>query len=284
MITALDGVPGHTWSTLFELTKKLDRLGVVDVETSIQRSLEHLITLSGSKSGSVIIACRVEDDNDVLRGWRPVWYYAPYHKRIMRGIRALMPLLRWTKADSFNMEKVGVPRAKAQSVADYAGHKSHVIFARFMGTGHRLNVVIPVTDHTEVFLLKHRGLEAEPYSDQDVASAVAIAHAMRPYAHRWCRWMGVLDGQLLTCRERQALMCMLQGFSEKRGAAELGIKPTSFHQIAVTIYKKMNVQSRAELISKCLSNQPEQTDFWKSRFINVGLNSKRDSKTEELQR
>ncbi|MFW0716663.1 response regulator [Pedobacter sp. N23S346] len=61
--------------------------------------------------------------------------------------------------------------------------------------------------------------------------------------------------ETLTPREKQVAECLIEGLSYKGAAIKLGLKPTTINQHLKNIYIKFNVNSKAALISKVLSNQ-----------------------------
>ncbi len=61
---------------------------------------------------------------------------------------------------------------------------------------------------------------------------------------------------LLTQRQRDVLRCLLAGAAEKAVAAELGISQQTVHTHVKSIYLAYRVQSRAELLVKCLAGPP----------------------------
>jgi len=63
----------------------------------------------------------------------------------------------------------------------------------------------------------------------------------------------------LTPRQRDVLRCLLAGAAEKAVAGELGISQQTVHTHVKSIYAAYRVQSRAELLVKCL--EPRTTAF-----------------------
>jgi DNA-binding CsgD family transcriptional regulator len=53
-------------------------------------------------------------------------------------------------------------------------------------------------------------------------------------------------------RLRQTLACLLEGDSEKQVAARLGLSPNTVHQYVTALYRRVGVQSRAELLAHAL--------------------------------
>jgi len=65
----------------------------------------------------------------------------------------------------------------------------------------------------------------------------------------------------LTPRPREMLECLLQGDSEKRAAARLGISRGTAHDYVKAIYRHFDVQSRAELMARWVRyGRSQETD------------------------
>jgi DNA-binding CsgD family transcriptional regulator len=60
----------------------------------------------------------------------------------------------------------------------------------------------------------------------------------------------------LTRRQRDVLRCLLAGAAEKAVAAELDISQQTVHTHVKSVYAAYRVQSRAELLVKCLAGPP----------------------------
>ena len=60
----------------------------------------------------------------------------------------------------------------------------------------------------------------------------------------------------LSRRQRQTLHLLLQGDLEKQVAAKLGVSRHTVHVYVKALYKHFRVNSRAELLAKCLSRYP----------------------------
>jgi len=57
---------------------------------------------------------------------------------------------------------------------------------------------------------------------------------------------------LLSPRLQATLLCLLEGDSEKRAAARLGLSPTTIHQYVTALYRRFGVSSRAQLLGQIL--------------------------------
>jgi len=64
--------------------------------------------------------------------------------------------------------------------------------------------------------------------------------------------MTVLETELnrLPPRLQQTMQSLLSGDSEKQAAAKMGVSPHTVHVYVKTLYRKYNVSSRGELLSK----------------------------------
>jgi DNA-binding CsgD family transcriptional regulator len=60
----------------------------------------------------------------------------------------------------------------------------------------------------------------------------------------------------LSPRLRQTLDCLLEGDSEKQVAARLGLSRHKVHEYVTTLYRRLGVASRAELMARCLRRRP----------------------------
>lgn len=60
------------------------------------------------------------------------------------------------------------------------------------------------------------------------------------------------DQNTLPPRVRPVLRCLLQGQSEKQVARTLGLRPNTVHSYVKLIYRDLGVNSRAELLARCL--------------------------------
>jgi DNA-binding NarL/FixJ family response regulator len=59
-----------------------------------------------------------------------------------------------------------------------------------------------------------------------------------------------LDANALTDRERDVLHCLVEGMGEKQAAARLGVAPATVHTHVKSIYRKLQVGSRGELLGR----------------------------------
>ena len=60
----------------------------------------------------------------------------------------------------------------------------------------------------------------------------------------------------LSPRERDTLDCLLTGAAEKEVAARLGLSVHTVHSYVKSLYRKLGVSTRAELLVQCLTARP----------------------------
>jgi DNA-binding NarL/FixJ family response regulator len=63
-----------------------------------------------------------------------------------------------------------------------------------------------------------------------------------------------LSDPTLSPRQRETLRCLLEGASEKQAAKKLNLSRHTVHLYVTALYRRFDVHSRAELLTKVLSN------------------------------
>lgn len=127
-----------------------------------------------------------------------------------------------------------------------------------LGLGDRLVGAHALCPNAEFFIGLDR-LQGYPLFDvRERDILFEVIRGMRPLVTRLFMSFGRLTGQTsLTPREQEALHFLLDGLSEKEVGEEMGITPASAHQYAVSIYRKLGVNSRAQLLNLWLNPPTE---------------------------
>ncbi len=249
------------WIELCRVRDEVDGLGVIPVEQGVEEPFSRLRPIFDNDRGAMVVSARVPpaagESMDLLDNWRPVWYHRADSPLKSVMVRQLFRLLRWTKKEAEIFQDAGQHRARVQSTADHEGHPSHRALAQVLGVAHRLGVVCNIDPNVEAWFLIDRSELGRPYEPGRVEEGMALAHVLQPLARRWTTQLGVLRGKALSRRERDVLREILKGNPEKIGAANLGLKKTSYHQVVVSVYRKLGVSSRPELTSLFLDGRPE---------------------------
>lgn len=208
------------------------------------------------QSGGVVFATR-SGDPGTLAGWRPVWFHMQRSRLPKQVVLRLVRTFTWIRGVDFpDLASAGNERTSFALSSKRYPPGPHRALAERLGVAHRLMVWCPIDhDRLVVVLLDRR--QDQPFDEDDTAFGEALAHRILPLATRWCAVLGITDGVLLTRRERQVQHCLAAGMTETEGADALGLRPSSFHQIVVRLYRKRGVTHRGELLARLLA--PEST-------------------------
>ncbi|MEC9442607.1 MAG: LuxR C-terminal-related transcriptional regulator [Myxococcota bacterium] len=127
-----------------------------------------------------------------------------------------------------------------------------------LGLGDRLVGAHALCPSAEFFIGLDR-LQGYPLFDvRERDLLFEVIRGMRPLVTRLFMSYGRLPGQTsLTPREQETLHFLLDGLSEKEVGEQMQITPASAHQYAVSIYRKLGVNSRAQLLNLWLNPPTE---------------------------
>ncbi len=248
---------------LAQLAGSLGDFGAPQVDEALQFFLEEAGKVLRAENNLVAICVRDHPLNGASPvGWRPVWdvRHGPDSSQYTARFRD------WY-ADPSNFPSdgtvvaiartAGMPRAflRQEMVSDDEWQCSPVqeLFDD-LSIGDRLLMGVPVSASAEMVLTAYRGSGEQPFSPEDREVATLVATAIQPFCRRLALSYGFGTGLIrLTPRERSVLMVLLTGVEEKEGAHQLSLTPRSFHQYVVSVYRKIGVSSRAELMAQFLS-------------------------------
>lgn len=97
-----------------------------------------------------------------------------------------------------------------------------------------------------------RGVEEKQFSERDRRVCHWILHELQPLLGKQLALPGEPSLSELPRRLRQTLECLLQGDSEKQAAVRLGLSPSTVHDYVKQLYRRFDVNSRAELLARWL--------------------------------
>ncbi|OIR14879.1 bacterial regulatory protein, luxR family [mine drainage metagenome] len=122
------------------------------------------------------------------------------------------------------------------------------------GIADRIWIGIPVTSRHEAFFLVDRhqrpGARRRPFTAEEATCAGHAARGAMELLRRLFLDHGLLlNAKPFSPRERQILHALLTGRTEKEIAGHAGLKPATLHQYVKGIYGRLQVKSRAELMS-----------------------------------
>ena len=130
-------------------------------------------------------------------------------------------------------------------------------------------IVVPVAPNIMAVLVFERPPDEPAFTAANRKTGDAVAQVLNAECQRWIRILGLTDGCLLTQREQDVQRCLIAGLSEDEGAAQLGIRSGSFHQVVVGLYKKRGVKSRGQLLSRFLL-PADATTLNHLKVVNIG--------------
>lgn len=254
-VTPLD--PGD-WRRLLAIEREVAKHDVCRAEDSFERFFEAYAEVSPHDDVTIAFASKTDGDPEALGGWQTVWVHSPTMGATLRSIKKMLVNLTWGEEQHRHMRRLQDAHcAEWEDVEndDRYGPVSRGI-ARRLGVAHRLgfNVNISPTLMALFFLSRREG---PAFERGDAERATNLAHLLQPRATRWAMQLGLAHcGRTLAPRERDVLVELLRGRTEKEGAAALGIKPSYFHQVVARLYTSFGVASRNELTSLFLQVVP----------------------------
>ena len=114
----------------------------------------------------------------------------------------------------------------------------------------RLHLSVALSPTLEVVFSLDAHTSQRAFGLFDFHMAQGLLLGLRSLSLRLALSHGLLEGQgRLSPRERETLLLLLKGGSEKEIAEALGLSPKTIHQYVVSLYRKFNVRSRPELMA-----------------------------------
>jgi DNA-binding CsgD family transcriptional regulator len=255
-------VRAQDWYALFILAGDLADVPAGDVEGGLQRLMEQLSRIVGARGGFWVSGertlCGEAAFGDPLCGWRPSYIY---HSDPYPGANELRR--RWAAyAPNYLMDPhtQAVARGhgrhrtflRPQLVDDLTWERSHQVneVLRPIGIGDRMVGVFNVAPDVEVFVGLDRSASEKPFGMREREVLRAAMERLAWFHRRVLRELKLIGAaQTLTPREQQILPLLLSGRLEKHIAEVMGLTVRTTHIYVQSIYRKLCVHSRAELIS-----------------------------------
>ena len=250
------------WRALFHLNGELADLATAEPLAGMDHLMDALYRLTGSDEGFIMMITRDTPPttaDDPLSGWRPA--SSMYNRRSAHRARVAADwysdpsrLLRDPVARRLT-GTTGRTRVMLRSaVANDLGHGERLVDTPLLaelGVRHRLTAATPVTQGCEAIL----GLDRRRGADFGARETALIRSALSGIGWFFRRLPGAADerpalGVHLSPRESETLRALLGGGSENAVARELGVTAATLHQYVKSIYRKLGVRSRAELMAR----------------------------------
>lgn len=259
--TTLAGVGSHAgWSELPELIGELGEISVADADLVVRHLLERTCELIGASD--VLLSFGVHTPglpaDDPLHGWRgtPAVRFGPNAERdaaILDAWYHYAPNLALDQAIVTLARTTGRPRAfLGGDLAPTSRLQGRHVRGLLGECGIRDRIVggRPVTDGLELLFGAYRRNGSRCFTEDERDLVRAMLASISAVARRLALAGGMLDGERrLTPRERDVLRQLLRGLAEKEVAHELGLASRTLHHHVTALYRKLGVQSRAELMA-----------------------------------
>lgn len=258
-VNAPDEALHHLFDLICELTRADDAICVVAL-----RSLP-----------------RADWDTDPLHGWRwmHTFRYDDRHDVTFANFWSQDPKNTiHSRVLQKAVEGFGSHRAllKHDVIGDASWSESRVgpLFAHY-GIKDRITAAYSLSSDIEVFFTVDRKKSARPFGEKERDILLATLPGVGPICLRLAMSFGFVGSKMkLTPRERETLIHLLDKKSEKEIADEMGLTVRSAHQYVVSIYRKFEVNSRAELMALWMSTPPmRQTRDDVARFATLDEDS-----------
>ncbi|AWV90890.1 helix-turn-helix transcriptional regulator [Bradymonas sediminis] len=257
----MDQIDPKTWLALMRLCGELHEIGVAQVDAAIEHLQFELGKILDCEHFWLIAAGREPDGAPV-----PVFRESSGVDSARRDAIAA----DWMASTPNIFEDVllknvtrymGKPGALCQTPErfDPLVWRKSVLRDLFCETGitSRLTANQPVGESFDLTFGFDRIGRSEPFSVRDCQVLRVMLEHLGPLARSFGQQRGFLPGlKVLSPRERSVLRYLLGPLSEKEIAHELNLSTGWLHQVVVSIYRKLNVRSRPELMSIWLSHQP----------------------------
>jgi DNA-binding CsgD family transcriptional regulator len=115
--------------------------------------------------------------------------------------------------------------------------------------------LLPCDSHEFLWISFHRRLGKPRFTDRDGLIVHSVFSQIEWLRSTNCRTVTPDNLITLSPRERQVLLLLLGGDSQKQVASKLGLSPFTVGDHLKEIYRKLGVVSRAELLSKFISSR-----------------------------
>jgi DNA-binding CsgD family transcriptional regulator len=257
------GLSAGLWRALAELSGELIELPAGDIDLAIHRAMEHLCDLVRAREAFVGFghACR-RDRRGQSDGWRVarVLYHGQTPDRLRLRQALEVPILNFVDDPLLRamVEEGGAHRAhlRREIIDDALWEKNAPALRelfRKLGIVDRLFAVHATTQRAAIFIGFDRGIEDDSFGPLERTLLLYSVHVLDWFWQRAARAHGLIGAaQPLSPRERECLKYLLGCEAEKAIASVLGLTDRTLHQYVVSLYRKLGVRSRAELMARWL--------------------------------
>lgn len=250
------------WRSLLRLSGEMGELLDESPAYAAEHALESLIRLTGADDAVLVFSAHVHPETaatDPLAGWRPV--HSIYRRRSARRARLMR---EWfsdparvfdSKSTRLQARRAGADRTLLGSeLLEDRQWVREPMFGEVLdplGLRHRLYGGI-AEGGLDICLLLDRGPDAGDFGERERLLLSEGLPRVRWFFRRLARDFGLhtASSASLTPRERETLDMLRGGSSEKVIARAMGLSVHTVHGYVKSLYRKLGVNSRAELLAR----------------------------------
>lgn len=251
------------WELIANIYRYFGEVGDIEAPGQWRQAFRILEKSMDASFGFVVVKKRVESISSKLNGFRPI--YMVYSPEASAQDQAFVA--DWIANTSnllddpfFSQLMVHAGRSKIRSRAHLDWHtpeqwdRSNL---RFLLEGleveDRIVSVLPITDELEISFCLERQRGEQRFTPRDEAILEAITPGIARPMHHFLSYRGLLPGQdALTEREQLVLKLLLGPMVVKEIADELDLSTYYVRDIVKSIYRKVGVRGRIELMAQWL--------------------------------
>lgn len=282
------------WKKVAKLWGELAGHAVNAPDLAHQHLLRSLCALAGAQDGSTTIMSKSAPHSarkpDPFWGWRPAQVISmeggaqeptpPYGPNwgadVNVGLNTMMSRCRRSKdrghAVYLRGDLVGDAEWSDTPFSSFFHHYRIV---------DRIVLVYALSADVELWFCLDRNEPAKRFAVGDDEVLATVLGGLGPVCLRLAMSYGILNPHaLLTPRERETLLHLLDSKTEKEIALAMGLTPRSAHQNVVAVFRKLLVKSRAELMVMWMTSEFGQVDV--SRELGIAESSVSDDSDDSV--
>jgi DNA-binding CsgD family transcriptional regulator len=217
-----------------------------------------MMAFVAERNPRLVSVCSQTDEHQIFHCTSNYARHLYQHDRIQLHLQSILP-----------QQEIGHITVHRQTLTQIIDAELRRLYSDTLGVVDSIAVTIK-TGHQEwitTSLCRHR--DQGPLDEDEIETVLQLATLIATSASRHCRieadgeadnQTSVHDGidqlcSLLTKRERQVILRILDGVTIENIASELGLKPTTVITYRSRAYEKLGISSRHELFSAVLQNR-----------------------------
>lgn len=248
---------------IFALWDRMTAQDTADAGHALRVLLLALCDLLAAKTAVCMVAARLPDldGDDPVHGWRPchISYLHP-DAGALENARLAMHSDSYGQPDITvinNVDGAGIWRARRLvelAPPEWFESPYYEQFYTRLGRIDAIWVACPINQDLEIYIGIYRGEGQAPFEPPEAETALFAMRGLRWFLQRYLLDLGLDAASApLTDTERAVLHGLLKGQAQKAVATELAQSVHTTREHIQTIYRKFNVNSRAELMALWLA-------------------------------